>query len=201
MQAACVGLPHRTEDNRLLGLALVKKVHGEHWRRLFRGDPDGARCMLPPYRLAGAAGLAFHFALCDVLGAMSMKGTLRSCCAESDADVLLEVDLPFWICPEDVTVRILPDRMLVSVRNELSLCRTYWQNRQHPMKPLYSSLLQLDLATGCRQGRTSALEHVSCAASTGRRRAGEGPGKRWTLRRACGAWTVVRSQTGRSSRH
>lgn len=56
MQAACVGLPHRTEDNRLLGLALDKRVQGEHWRRLFRGDPDGARCMLPPYRSTGVAG-------------------------------------------------------------------------------------------------------------------------------------------------
>ncbi len=40
-------------------LELAKAERGEHWRRLFRGDPDGARCLLPPYRLAGArSGLA-----------------------------------------------------------------------------------------------------------------------------------------------
>ena len=53
----------RTEDNRFLGLALSKKLHGEHWRRLFRGDPDGARCMLPPYRLSGAPLKPLFFAL------------------------------------------------------------------------------------------------------------------------------------------
>ena len=43
----------RTQDNRLFVAALAKGAHGEHWRRLFRGDPDYARCLLPPYRLAG----------------------------------------------------------------------------------------------------------------------------------------------------
>lgn len=44
---------HRTQDNRMSVAVLCKAVQGEHWRRLFRGDPDGARCLLPPYRLAG----------------------------------------------------------------------------------------------------------------------------------------------------
>ncbi len=43
----------RTEDNRCLGMVLTKKEHGEHWRHLFQGDPDGARCMQPPYTLYG----------------------------------------------------------------------------------------------------------------------------------------------------
>ena len=43
----------RTEDNRCLGMVLTKEEHGEHWRHLFRGDPDGARCMQPPYTLYG----------------------------------------------------------------------------------------------------------------------------------------------------
>ena len=34
-------------------MVLTKKQHGEHWRHLFRGDPDGARCMQPPYTLSG----------------------------------------------------------------------------------------------------------------------------------------------------
>ena len=43
--------------------------------------------------------------------------------------MLLEVDLPFWIYPEDVDVQILPDRLRITIRNELSLTRAYWQNR------------------------------------------------------------------------
>ena len=43
----------RTEDNRQLGLILHKGLPGEHWRRLFRGDPDGARCMHAPYSISG----------------------------------------------------------------------------------------------------------------------------------------------------
>ena len=47
---------HRTQDNRMSVAVLSKATMGEHWRRLFRGDPDGARCLLPPYRLAGHLG-------------------------------------------------------------------------------------------------------------------------------------------------
>lgn len=36
-------------------LAIPKGEPGEHWARLFAGDSDGARCMQPPYTLAGAA--------------------------------------------------------------------------------------------------------------------------------------------------
>lgn len=53
----------RTEDNRCLGLVMWKQVVGEHWRRLFRGDSDGARCMLPPYQLTGSIG-ELHAWLC-----------------------------------------------------------------------------------------------------------------------------------------
>ena len=49
--------------------------------------------------------------------------------AESEGDVLMEIDLPFWVYPEDVDVRFLPDSLQVSVRNELRLSRTYWQPR------------------------------------------------------------------------
>ena len=43
----------RTEDNRFLGLVMAKQTLGEHWHCLFRGDTAGARCMQPPYMLAG----------------------------------------------------------------------------------------------------------------------------------------------------
>ena len=32
---------------------MAKQTLGEHWQRLFRGDSAGARCMQPPYMLAG----------------------------------------------------------------------------------------------------------------------------------------------------
>ena len=37
---------------------LPKAKVGQHWHRLFRGDPDGARCLQPPYQLSGAVRLA-----------------------------------------------------------------------------------------------------------------------------------------------
>lgn len=46
--------PRRTTDNRVCVLAIPKAEPGERWRRLFRGDSDGARCMQPPYTLTGA---------------------------------------------------------------------------------------------------------------------------------------------------
>ena len=45
--------------------ALAKGALGEHWRRLFRGDPDGARCLLPPYRLAGTSPCPKQPACCS----------------------------------------------------------------------------------------------------------------------------------------
>jgi hypothetical protein len=35
--------------------------------------------------------------------------------------------VPFWICAEDIAVRILPDALHVTVRNELALRRAYWR--------------------------------------------------------------------------
>ena len=43
----------RTADNRVMTIQLPKGKPGQVWTRLFRGDPDGARCLQPPYQLAG----------------------------------------------------------------------------------------------------------------------------------------------------
>lgn len=50
-------------------------------------------------------------------------------CADTESDVLLEVELPFWIDPEDVNVRFTENELVASVRNTLNLRRTYWRNR------------------------------------------------------------------------
>jgi hypothetical protein len=45
--------PHRTQDNRMLVITIPKAEPGKKWTRLFRGDPDGVRCMQPPFTITG----------------------------------------------------------------------------------------------------------------------------------------------------
>ena len=152
----------RTEDNRFLGLVMAKQTLGEHWHCLFRGDTAGARCMQPPYMLAGmrleddSPGMRCAFccmhlssytlmlqtetplmSAADVLsGSHSLCAFTQSkwChAAESRTDVTLEVSVPFWIEAEDVSVDITPNSLHVDVRNELDLYRTCWQNRWAPV--------------------------------------------------------------------
>lgn len=89
----------RTEDNRLCAVLVPKAAPGERWARLFRGDPDGARCLEPPY-----------------------------CLAESDEDVTLTLALPFWTEPGDVRMRVDERGLDLDVRNSLHLRRTFWRN-------------------------------------------------------------------------
>lgn len=49
--------------------------------------------------------------------------------AESEGDVMLEFELPFWIEEGDVDVQITETSLTVAVRNELDFQRTYWRNR------------------------------------------------------------------------
>lgn len=44
---------HQTLTARVCVVVLPKAAPGERWRRLFRGDPDGARCLEPPYSVMG----------------------------------------------------------------------------------------------------------------------------------------------------
>ncbi|KAL4442949.1 hypothetical protein ABPG77_008440 [Micractinium sp. CCAP 211/92] len=91
----------KAEDNRVCVLALPKAQWGQHWHCLFRGDSEGARCLQPPYTLT-----------------------------ETQDDVLLELELPFWIEQEDVSVQFGADRLRVGVRNTLQLARSFWRNSQ-----------------------------------------------------------------------
>lgn len=54
MHLSIVCCMSRTEDNRVMTIQLSKGKAGKEWKRLFRGDPDGARCLQPPYELSGA---------------------------------------------------------------------------------------------------------------------------------------------------
>lgn len=49
--------------------------------------------------------------------------------AESSTDAALELNVPFWIEADDITVDILPNSLCVNIRNELDLRRACWQNR------------------------------------------------------------------------
>ena len=49
--------------------------------------------------------------------------------AESAEDVLLELQVPFWIGADDVHVDIGEQQLHVSVRNTFCFSRTYWTSR------------------------------------------------------------------------
>ena len=66
----------QTDDKRILVLSIPKSNMGEDVK-CFEGDPDYVRCMQPPYTLY-----------------------------ESNTEVIMEIELPFWIDEEDVRVDI-----------------------------------------------------------------------------------------------
>jgi len=91
----------RSEDNTAVVLVLPKQTWGHRWKRLFEGDSDGVRCMQPAYE---------QF--------------------DSEDDVLLSFEVPFWIDVEDVRVEITEEGIEVEVRNELLVKRTFWRNAE-----------------------------------------------------------------------
>lgn len=91
----------RTADNRVCAIGIPKGEAGKHWQRLFVGDPDGIRCLVPPYELY-----------------------------ETDEDAMVQIELPFWIDPEDVKVDVGDRELSVQVRNTLNLRRHYWRNEE-----------------------------------------------------------------------
>ena len=125
----------RTPDNRQFAISLPKAEYGAMWQRLFRGDSDGVRCLQPlcvitgrqevPIKQKSAVLLhdnvqVWHFLTTCILSHLN---------AETDSEVMLEFELPFWIEEEDVDVRITDTGLTICVQNELSFQRTYWRNR------------------------------------------------------------------------
>jgi hypothetical protein len=43
--------------------------------------------------------------------------------------LILELELPFWIDPEDVAVEFGERQLALTVRNTAHVRRTYWRNR------------------------------------------------------------------------
>lgn len=52
--------------------------------------------------------------------------------AESEEDVQLELQVPFWIDANDVHIDIGEHQLQVSVRNTFCFSRTYWTSRYGP---------------------------------------------------------------------
>jgi len=75
------------------------------WKQVFRGDSCGARCLKPPYVLS-----------------------------ESTDDVVMEIQLPFWIDTEDCKVDITKEGITIDVRNQLNIKRTFWRNESEAKK-------------------------------------------------------------------
>eukprot|EP00873_Tetraselmis_striata_P023008 jgi/Tetstr1/443272/TSEL_031306.t1 len=89
----------KSQDHRFMTLCIPKAVPGE-WKHLFEGDPDGARCLQPPYELT-----------------------------ELEDEVVIELELPYFVEPEDVAVHI--DGHGVAVKCSSAGCnlkRTYWRD-------------------------------------------------------------------------
>lgn len=91
----------RTQDNRICVVSLPKLEIGKHWQRVFMGDSDGVRCLQPPYSLL-----------------------------ETESDVILQIELPFWIDANDVKVGFGEEEIDITVRNNLYLRRRYWRNEE-----------------------------------------------------------------------
>lgn len=91
----------RSQDKRIFTAGLPKASPGTDWKRLFKGDPDGARCLEPIYSIS-----------------------------EDTDNVILEFFLPFWIEGEDVRVSIGERGLTVWVRNEAQVQKTYWRNEE-----------------------------------------------------------------------
>jgi hypothetical protein len=91
----------QTEDKRFFVLSIPKSNMGEDIKQCFEGDPDYARCIQPPYTL--------H---------------------ESNTEVIMEFELPFWIDEEDVRVDITKRTVRVRVTNEIDTIRHFWWKTQ-----------------------------------------------------------------------
>ena len=122
-----------------MALTLPKQECGASWQRLFRGDSDGMRCMQPPCSIAGENRYACNVEQCQsnlyhegipfLWCALAPLQNMILHVAETDSEVTLEFELPFWIDEDDLQVDISSTQLNILVRNELSYQRSYWRNR------------------------------------------------------------------------
>jgi hypothetical protein len=95
----------QTEDKRFFVMSVPKKTMGFDIKQAFEGDPDFARCLQPPYTLF-----------------------------ETNTEVIMEFELPFWIDEADVRVDITKRSVRVRVTNEIDTERTFWRKTSGPVE-------------------------------------------------------------------
>jgi len=110
-----------------VALAMTKAEPGAVWDRVFDGDPTFARCLEPPYRV--------H---------------------ETNEEVVLEMELPFWIEADDVTFAADARRVSVRVSGALGgegLARTFWRPEDaEDDEPENGEIRRLDGASDASRG-------------------------------------------------
>ena len=89
-------------------MSIPKGQPGREWKSLFLGDDDGIRCLKQPYIMT-----------------------------ETEEEVILEFELPFWIDKDDCKVEIGTEKLIVKVRGEVNVCRTYWRDLEQEQKGNY----------------------------------------------------------------
>ena len=57
---------------------------------------------------------------------------------ETEEEVILEFELPFWIDKDDCRVSIDSEKIRVRVRGEINLSRTYWRDIEQEDKGNYA---------------------------------------------------------------
>eukprot|EP00798_Chlamydomonas_sp_ICE-L_P029611 gene29611-17892_t len=127
---------NKTSDNRYVVIIMPKARTGERWRRLFQGDPDGARCVDPPTTVTawpnqeGPSGCTASYILVQTDGnAESPSGCPASySLVQTEGDVVLEMLLPFWVQRADVHVEIDDTgfEVVVDDGSALHIRRQFW---------------------------------------------------------------------------
>ena len=90
----------QTEDKRFVMFEIRKAKIGEEWKKVFEGDPDYARCLTQAYEIK-----------------------------ESNDEVTIEFELPFWIESDDIGVNITSKGIQVKVAGEFDIAREFWRKR------------------------------------------------------------------------
>lgn len=122
--------------------------------------------------------------------------------ADTDTDVTLEFELPFWIEEGDTQVDVTGTGLAVHVRNQLSFRRTYWRNRcQHGRLAaaafVFGAAAPCMRLFACRLLLKSSQQQGPCFVwhmVAGKRSSGTRTTLWWTRPRVCGRWTTIGMQ-------
>ncbi|GAX76439.1 hypothetical protein CEUSTIGMA_g3884.t1 [Chlamydomonas eustigma] len=126
----------RSSGNRTVGIMIAKANVGEAWKRLFMGDPEGARCCDPPPQVTMAqvkkaeAVLLVPQDSCREEQAKIAKA-IGGCAAtyvlkQLETEVVIELQVPFWVTKKDVSVSISHTAVRVRIDDYLDMHRTFW---------------------------------------------------------------------------